>query len=197
MKNILKIAAAAGIMLGGSVAMAQSGNGSDVSGVSGSSVAGGAFTPLPTGRGAAGSGVGGIGSSGATISAGITATAANFSSGATVTSSITGTAIAPAAVAAVGALISGGSPASVATVGAGLTGAGASPATVARLTSALAALANHGAGNSRAEVRAAAQAYNALIKDAPASFFTSNNGGPPASILAIQAALSSMITATH
>lgn len=186
MKNILKIAAAAGIMLSGSAALAQSGNGSDVTGPSVGSTVGGIFSPLPSNGGNAPA-------PSPSAAPAVAGTGARFTSGAAVTSPITGAVIPAASVAAVGSLITGGSSASIATVGAGLTSAGASPAAVANLTSALAALANVTSASAPAAILNAAKAYNALIASVPASFFTSNNGGPPSMILAVEAALAPMV----
>ena len=193
MKNILKIAAAAGIMFGGSAALAQTGNGSDVTGVTGGSIAGGSFTPLPTGGGGVSGGGGNVSGGSPSSGPAISNTAQSFSNGSSQTSSITNTVIPAAAVSQVGAVITSGSPASVLALGTALTNSGASPATVANLTAALAALANVTSSSAPGAIISAAQAYNALIASAPASFFTSSNGGPPPSILAIQAALAPMV----
>jgi hypothetical protein len=195
MKSILRIAAAAGVALSATAALAQSGNGSDVSGPAGFTFPGGSFTPLPApGTSVAGpSGVGG--SLGASPSAGpsITATAQSFSSGAPVTSPATGQTIPAGAVSSVGSLLSGGSLAAVSAVGGPLQSAGAPPAAVANLMEALSALSNASSESAPRAIIAASQAFNTLVASVPGSFFTSSNGGPPAAFLAVHAALVPMI----
>lgn len=193
-----RFAAALGVMLGAAVAAAQSGNGSDVTGPPGITIAGGAFTPLPVGNTTSRSGVGGASSSAARGAAGnsaVSAVGATFSSGAAVTSPATGQTIAPAAVQTVGALITTGSPASVASVGASLQSSGATAPSVGALMQAMAALANVSPSSAAAAIITAAKAFNALIAGASPGFFTSDHGGPPADFLAIQAALKPMVAA--
>ncbi|HLA90391.1 MAG TPA: hypothetical protein VJL28_08185 [Gemmatimonadaceae bacterium] len=179
----LVIGGAVAIALATSPAYAQSGNGSDVTGPTGGSLAGGTFAPLPVPTGAGGGRV----SIPPSPMAGptVTSTAQSFSSGATQTSPATGQPIPVGAVTAIGALITSGSPATVAQVGAALQSSGAPGAEVAALTQALAALANVSPSAAPGAIITAALAFNALVANAPASFLQN----PPAQFLAIHAAL--------
>ena len=198
--RILNVVAAAAITLSAGALCAQSGNGSDVTGIPGGSVAGGIFTPFGIGGGNGGSrgggrgaGVGG-GALGAAGSASISNVARSFSSGAPQISPATGQTIPPAAVAQVGSLISGGSPASVAQVSAALTSAGAPAGLTATLVQAMAALANVTSASAPRAIVDAARAFNALVASLPASFLAN----PPADFIAIQAALAPMVASiTH
>ncbi|MEA3245278.1 MAG: hypothetical protein U9Q74_03885, partial [Gemmatimonadota bacterium] len=78
----------------------------------------------------------------------------------------------------------------VAQVGAALTNAGAPAGATATLTQALSALAGATTSSAPGLVAAAANAFNALVNSAPASFFA--NGTLPPQFLAIHAALVQM-----
>ena len=182
-KHTMTLAAAA--LLGvGSVAQAQ--NGSDVTGPPPTTTSGGAFVPLPTTV---------AGGSGGTVSSAVVAAVQSAQSGVTsnftaaspsVTSPVTGQSILPAAASTIGTLITSGS--NSASVTSTLTAGGAPAAQVTALVQAMAGLAN---GGSPAAIAAAAQAFNALIQNAPPSLLAN----PPAEMLAIHAALLPMANA--
>jgi hypothetical protein len=188
MKHILHLAGAVMILFSASAALAQTG--SDISGPTGSTTV--TFAPLPVPTSAGGPGGARAGPAPAAMGT-VTSTAAMFAGGAPQTSPVTGQAIPQNAVQTVGSLIQGGSPASVTSVSQSLQAAGAPPGATAQLTQALAALAGATPGNAFNLIVSAAQAFNAFVQSAPASFFAAGN--LPPQFLAIHAALTPMVNA--
>ncbi len=196
MKSRMQSMIAVGALLVSTGALsAQSGAGSDVSGLSGKAVVGGAFTPLPLAGAAAGAA--GAGSGGARVPANPNALPAiarvsqAFLNGVPQTSPATGQAIPAAAVGQVGALIAGASPTGVATVSVALQSRGAPTAQTGVLMQALAALASVTPLTAAQAIISAARAFNELVANLPASFLAN----PPPVFLAIQAALLPMVQA--
>ena len=194
MKNLLKLSCAAAIAFSATAALAQSGNGSDVTGPPGGTTV--TFAPLGVPGGAAGGGGGAGGGTPAQGQAGSNAlsNAGNtLRGGAPVTSPATGQTIPAAAASNVGQLISSGSPASVASLTGALQAAGAPSGATSTLAVALAALAGATPGTSFGLIVSALNAFNAFVAAAPASFFA--GGTLPAQFLAVHSALSSMSNA--
>jgi hypothetical protein len=195
--SFLAFSVSLSVTFGAATAAAQKGNASDVTGPPAITIAGGAFTPLPVPNSKGGSGTGGTsGASGGAALHGVVASiGATFSAGTAVISPATGQAIAPAAVETVGALIVSGSMASANSVGSSLQRGGATPLSVGTLMEAMIALSNASPSSVPGAIANAGKAFNALVASAPAGFFRSNGGGPPATFLAIHAALTPMLAA--
>jgi hypothetical protein len=186
MKTFLKISGAALVVMSASVAYAQSGSGSDVTGPTpGSTVT---FAPLPVPTGTGGAPGGGAPSPAAAGT--VTTTGTSMAGGTPMTSPATNQPIPTAASQSVGQVISTGSPAAVAQVSAALQGAGAPPGATATLTQALAALAGASPSTAPGLIIGALNAFNSFVQNAPASFFAT--GTLPPQFLAVHAALVQM-----
>jgi hypothetical protein len=178
----------AGVMLAsiGSASLAQTANGSDVTGPPSFSLAGGAFAPLPSSHRSDGASVGSSG-----VLDRVRRIGTEFATGAAQRSPATGQVIPAEAVQAVGELITTGSPAAEARIARALQADGASPESVAFLTQALGELSRASPASAPLALIAASQHFDALVRGAPVSFMRS----PPAQFLAIHAALIPMVKA--
>jgi hypothetical protein len=182
----MKLAAAVAVTASSSTLLAQSGNGSDVTGPPSFSLAGGAFTPLPSGRRRDMPDVG----TSAVLDR-MRRIGTEFATGAPQRSPATGQLIPAEAVQAVGELITTGSPAAEARIARTLQADGASPEDVAFLTQALGELSRASPASAPSALIAASQHFDALVRSAPVGFMRS----PPATFLAIHAALIPMVKA--
>jgi len=190
MRNVLKLSCAAAIASAfmATATYAQTGNGSDISGPA----AGALVTFAPLNVPAAGGTGGGSGAPNPGASSAVTGAGAVLSGNTPVISPATNQPIPLAAAQSVGAVITSGSPADVAATSAALQSAGGLAGATATLTNALAALAGATPSSAPGLIIAAAQAFNAFVASAPASFFA--GGTLPAQFLAIHAALVPMVS---
>ena len=163
-----------GLMVCGGALCAQTGSGSDVSGLTAAAYSGGAFTPLADF-------VSGAGRTRQADSA-VARTARELRGDRIQVSSATGLPIAPEALRAVAELLSSGSSAAIASFERDLASAGA-PAVVHSVASRFATIGL--TSDPRDRILAAARALNALVAQAPRDFLAN----PPSQFLALHFAL--------
>lgn len=184
--TVILTAGTAGL-LAATPALAQFGNGSDVSGppTTGSSIAGGSFAPA-SGNGG-GAGVGATATASPAVNAAIGAAGASVSTQLASGSmpAVNGVAIPAQVQASVGAVLSGSaSPAQVQQISTAL-GASGNTQAAAALVDAMSGLA---AGGSPAQLTAAIVQFNILVSTASVTFLAN----PPAAFLAIAATLNTL-----
>jgi len=196
MKTFIRLVAVAAITLTAATAIAQTGNGSDVTGPTGSTLGGGAFVPLPTAGGTNTGGSGGTGTPAPLPASVVTAvnnaatSVGNALSSGSINSPLTNAPIGGAAASSVASLASSGSPTSVATVGAALTSAGLPAAQANAAVQAMAGLLSGGTVTPMAIISASV-AFNALVS----AMTPAQLANPPAEFLAMHAALQPLAAA--